>query len=257
MLPYDEAGSGPPVVLLHAGIADRSMWREHLEPLAAAGHRVVALDFAGFGEAPLREGRRAPWNDVLDTMDSLNIGRAVLVGNSFGAAVALRVAAVAPARVSALALISAPAPDTDAEPSPQLRAAWEQEEAALERGDIDTAVEAVLAAWTLPDAPAQLREQVAAMARTAFQRQHGQTPATEAEDPLEADPDLLTRLEIPTLVAAGEHDMVDFGAGALTLAGLIPGARHTVIAAAGHLAPLETPRAVCELLIGFLATVPG
>ena len=36
MLPYDEAGSGPPVVLLHAGIADRSMWREHLEPLAAA-----------------------------------------------------------------------------------------------------------------------------------------------------------------------------------------------------------------------------
>src|SRR4051794_35502365 len=34
MLPYDEAGAGPTVVLLHAGIADRSMWAEHLGPFA-------------------------------------------------------------------------------------------------------------------------------------------------------------------------------------------------------------------------------
>jgi pimeloyl-ACP methyl ester carboxylesterase len=39
------------VVLLHAGIANRQMWRDHLEPLAAAGYRAVAVDLPGFGEA--------------------------------------------------------------------------------------------------------------------------------------------------------------------------------------------------------------
>ncbi len=153
-LPYDEAGSGPVIVLLHAGVADRTMWREHLEPLAAAGYRVIALDLPGFGEAHVPPGAQAPWNDVLETMNVLGVERAALVGNSFGGAVALRVAAVAPVAASALALISTPPPDL--EPSPELQAAWEAEEAALERGE--AAVQAVVDAWTLPDAPAELRE---------------------------------------------------------------------------------------------------
>ena len=63
-------------------------------------------------------------------MDALAIDRAALVGNSFGGAVALRAAAVAPDRVTALALISAPAPGV--EPSDELEAAWAAEEEALE-----------------------------------------------------------------------------------------------------------------------------
>src|ERR1700755_1340973 len=58
MLPLDEAGTGSPLVLLHAGIADRSMWSAHLDPLAAAGYRVIAPDLPGFGESP--EAPRAP-----------------------------------------------------------------------------------------------------------------------------------------------------------------------------------------------------
>ena len=61
-LPHDEAGDGPAVVLLHAGIADRTMWSEHLDSLAAAGFRVIAPDLPGFGEAPQapREGGHPP-----------------------------------------------------------------------------------------------------------------------------------------------------------------------------------------------------
>ena len=73
-------------------------------------------------------------------MDELGIERAVLVGNSFGGDVALRVAAVAPARVRALVLVSSSAPDV--EPSAELVAAWEAEELALESGDVDGAVSA-------------------------------------------------------------------------------------------------------------------
>src|SRR5689334_13697710 len=113
MLPYDEAGEGPAVVLLHAGVADRRMWRDQLEPIAAAGYHVIAPDLPGFGDAPVPPGEQAPGMDVLATIDAAGIDRAALVGCSFGGAVALRVAAVAPERVWALALISAPPPDLE------------------------------------------------------------------------------------------------------------------------------------------------
>src|SRR5450759_4950689 len=98
-LPHDDVGSGPPLILLHAGIADRTMWAEHLQPLASAGFRVLAADLPGFGDAPVAAQEDAPWNDVLATMDALGIERAVLVGNSLGGLVAQRVAVLAPGRV--------------------------------------------------------------------------------------------------------------------------------------------------------------
>jgi hypothetical protein len=70
-----------------------------------------------------------------------------------------RFEAVAPQRVWALALISAPAPGLD--PSPELETAWKAEEEALERGDVDAAVAAVVDAWTLPGAPDDMRDRVA------------------------------------------------------------------------------------------------
>ena len=251
-LPYDEVGSGPAVVLLHAGVADRTMWREHLEPLAAAGYRVIAPDLPGFGEAPVAPGPQAPWNDVLETMNGLGVERATLVGNSFGGAVALRVAAVAPVAVSALALISTSPPDL--EPSPELQATWDAEEAALERDDVDAAVQVVVDAWTLPDAPAELRERVGEMERRALALQSEAGGATEAPDPLERDPSAVGRIDVPVLVAAGEREQFrDFRDGADILAHSLPRARQAVIEGAGHLAPLETPAAFRELLLQFLA----
>lgn len=250
MLPHDEIGSGPAVVLLHAGIADRTMWSERLERLVDAGYRAVAVDLPGFGEAQITPGEQAPWADVLRTMDELSIERAALVGNSFGGAVALRVALVAPDRVSALALISAPPPAL--EPSPELESAWEAEEAALQRGDIEAAVAAVVDAWTLPDASPELRDRVAVMQRRAFALQAEAPPTMEAPDPVEQRPETLPRLSVPTLVAAGELDKRDFRQGAEAMARTLPHARHAVINGAGHLAPLETPVAFRKLVLAFL-----
>jgi pimeloyl-ACP methyl ester carboxylesterase len=249
-LPHDEAGTGPAVLLIHAGVADRTMWSEHLEPLAAAGYRAVAVDLPGFGEATVEQGEQAPWADVLSTIDGLDIERAALVGSSFGGAVALRVSVVAPARVSKLVLISAPAPER--EPSAELEAVWAEEEEALARGDIDGAVEAIVNAWTLPDAPEELRARVAEMQRRAFELQGNASDVSEAPDPVEDDPEAVRRLEVPTLVAVGEHDMIDFRDGAEALEAAIPDARRVVIEGAGHLAPLETPDAFRRLLLAFL-----
>jgi len=254
-LPFDEVGTGPAVVLLHAGIADRTMWSEHLEPLAAAGYRVVALDLPGFGEAAVQPGEQAPWIDVLGAMRDLEIDSAALVGNSFGGAVALRAAVVAPAAVWGPALISAPAPGM--EPSERLRAAWETEEAALDRGDIDAAVKAIVEAWTLPDAPQELRDRIAAMQRRAFELQAEANEVTEAADPLDERPEAVAELDVPTAVTAGEHDMPDFIESAKELGRALADGSYEPIPGAGHLAPLETPEAFRTLLVDFLREVTG
>ena len=231
-LPYDQVGVGPPVVLLHAGVADRSMWSEVL-PLP--GFRAIVPDLPGFGEAAVQPGPQGPWEDVL----ALAPKRFALVGISFGGAVALRVAAVAPSRVSALLLVSTPPPGLD--PSEELLAAWEAEEAALQRGDLDAAAVAVAESW----APPRLRARVIAMQRRAFELQQGE--AEESADPLDAG---VPAFDFPVLVAAGEYDLPDFRAGSFAASLRAP---LELIPGVGHLAPMENPEAFRSLLLRFLA----
>lgn len=250
-LPHDERGDGPAVVLLHAGIADRHMWDEHLEPLAATGHRVVAMDLPGFGDAGLEREPVAHWLDVVETMDALGIERGALVGSSFGGAVALRVAALHPARTTSLALFSAPAiPEPD--PSPELLAVWEAEDAAIAAGDVEKAVEEVVAAWVRPEAPGEVRDRIAAMQRGNYERHATERGLEQAPDPLEEDPDLVRAIDCPALVAAGELDLVDFRDAVPALAARLPRASTATIPGCGHLAPLEAPTQFRELVADHL-----
>lgn len=238
-LPYDELGEGPALLLLHAGIAHRRMWDEHLEAFAAAGHRALAVDLPGFGEAPAGPGPVAHWEAVVETMDALGIERASLLGSSFGGAIALRVAALYPQRVSSLLLFSAPAaPEPD--PSPELLAAWDAEEAASAAGDVEGAVEAVVSAWVGPQASEGVRRRVAAMQRENYELRSGQEMEL-APDPLEEDPALLAAVACPALVAAGAEDMVDFRNAVQELAATLAQADTALIPGCGHLAPLEAP----------------
>jgi len=238
------------VLLLHAGVADRRMWAEQLKPISSAGYRVIAVDLPGFGEAPMPAEQDAPWFDVLETLDWLGVERFALVGNSLGGRVAQRIAVLAPGRLWALALVSSP--DEQMTPSPALKAAWDAENAALELEDIDSAVESVIEAWTLPDAPARLRLRVAAMQRRAFELQIQDGEIPEGPDPLEREPAALQRLALPVLLAYGEREFADFGEAAERLAATIAGSRKAVVAGAGHLAPMERPEAFREMLLGFL-----
>jgi pimeloyl-ACP methyl ester carboxylesterase len=96
------------------------------------------------------------------------------------------------------------------------------------------------------------------MQRRAFALQAESAGATEARDPLDENPSLLARLDLPALVAAGEREpFSEFRECAETIAASLPRARLAVIDGAGHLAPLETPAAFRELLLGFLAEHAG
>jgi pimeloyl-ACP methyl ester carboxylesterase len=241
-------------MLVHAGIADRRMWTPYLPWLAGEGWHAIAPDLPGFGEHVPSADPPAPWDFLRDVLDELAVDRAVVIGCSFGGAVALRLAVTAPERVRGLAMISSPAPGL--EPSPQLEEAWTAESEAMDRGDIDAAVDAVVTAWLAPDAPAELRELVADMQRRAFELDpEGMMP--QPSDPVAEHPERVREITVPTLVAAGESDMPDFAWSARALADELPHASHHVIPGAGHLAPLEAPDAFRELLAGFLAGLDG
>jgi pimeloyl-ACP methyl ester carboxylesterase len=108
---YLEAGQGDPVVLIHGsgpGVTSYANWRLVL-PALAENFRVLAPDMVGFGfsERPVNiEYGVQTWADqVVGLMDTLELPTAHLVGNSFGGAIALRIATQHPDRVGKLVLM--------------------------------------------------------------------------------------------------------------------------------------------------------
>jgi 3-oxoadipate enol-lactonase len=197
----------------------------------------------------------AHWEGVLETMDALGIEQTSIVGNSFGGAVALRVAALSPERVSSLLLFSVAAvPEPD--PSPELLAVWDAEEEALSAGDIERAVEAVVSAWVRPEASDEVRERVAAMQRRNYELHASEQGLEQAPDPLEEDLALLSQIDCSTLLAVGKRDMVDFKNAVGDLAAKLPQAITAEIADCGHLAPLEAPEEFRRLVLENLGSSP-
>ncbi|MEV6611940.1 alpha/beta hydrolase [Kutzneria sp. NPDC051319] len=97
---------GRPVLLLHGLNGHGGRWR----PLASrelADFRVLAPDLRGHGDST----QLPPWTleqhaaDVVEVLDALGLDRVPLVGQSFGGAVALHIAASAPERISRIALL--------------------------------------------------------------------------------------------------------------------------------------------------------
>ena len=108
---YLEAGSGQPVVLIHGsgpGVTAYANWRLVI-PALSDRFRVLAPDMAGFGfsERPEKADYGVDlWTEqVAAFLDALDIPQAHVVGNSFGGAIALRLAARYPDKVAKLVLM--------------------------------------------------------------------------------------------------------------------------------------------------------
>lgn len=104
---YREAGSGPPVVLVHGLGASSDYWFRNAPALAAAGYRVLAPDLPGFGRTDGPPGGLsvpAQADALANWADALQLGPAVYVGHSLSCQAVLQLAAEQPPRVSALVL---------------------------------------------------------------------------------------------------------------------------------------------------------
>ena len=109
---YHDAGSGETVIMLHGGGPGAGGWSNYyrnIEPLVAAGYRVILKDSPGFNKSDpiVMEEQRGLVNAraVKGLMDVLGIEKAHLVGNSMGGATALNFAIEYPERIGKMILM--------------------------------------------------------------------------------------------------------------------------------------------------------
>jgi 3-oxoadipate enol-lactonase len=256
---FDDEGSGPPLALVHAGVADRRMWSE-LAAALAERHRVIRHDVRGVGESLPPSGPWSHHTDLLGLLDELLITRAHVVGASMGAGIAVEAALARPGAVASLVLV-APGGALFGEAPAAFRPIWAAEVDALDRGDLDAAVEINLRAWVdgpLRSADAvdpELRAFVGTMQREAFELpewDEEQAPEHELSPPASAR---LGELSCPVLVVVGDADDPAILAVSERIAAEAPRARLVVLPGAGHMLSLEQPTEFRELLDEYLADV--
>src|SRR5438034_5902883 len=114
-LHYVEAGDGPLIVLLHGFPEFWFGWRRQIEPLAAAGFRVVAPDTRGYNLSSKPEGFKDYGVDLLADdirgfIGELGEEKALLVGHDWGGSIAWTVAMNHPEVVDRLAILNAAHP---------------------------------------------------------------------------------------------------------------------------------------------------
>jgi 3-oxoadipate enol-lactonase len=254
-LRYRDDGSGPSVLFIHGWALDLELWELQAAGLAAT-HRVLRFDRRGFGLSSGIPSLRADVEDVGALLDHLGVSRAVLVGASHGARVALRVALGSPERVSALLLDGPP------------------DELGTGRGALT--VEIPLDAYRRLARSGNLEElrrrwgehpftQLVsrdAAARQLLARMLARYSGADLLEPAEVPPALaaLDALTLPVRVINGEHDLPSRRASGAALASAI-GGRHVSIPNAAHLPSLDNPdaynQALGELLDAASTTLAG
>jgi 3-oxoadipate enol-lactonase len=255
---YSEAaGEGPAVVLVHAGICDSRMW----EPQWASfprSHRTVRYDLRGFGRSPIPPGSYAHARDLAEVLEMNGLERASIVGVSMGGRVALELAIAHPELVESLVLVGAALPGHAW--SEEIEAYGGVEDAALERGDLDAAVEANLSTWV--DGPhrspsmvdPELRALVGEMQRRAFELQLPVEGEADEELLVPDARERLSEVRARTLVLVGDDDVSDIAVIAKGLEREIPDVRRASITGTAHLPNLERPEEFDELVLAFLGS---
>ncbi len=250
---YDEAGTGPPLLLVHAGIVNRHMWDSVVGALSAR-FRVIRPDLRGFGETPAATEPFTNWRDLADLLQSLDAAPAHVIGVSMGGAASLALALAEPGLVNRLVLV---APGLAGwEWSSSMKADWEAEEAAWQRGDLDEVAWANVRTWV--DGPERggeaapaLRQAVFDMYRPALALQ--QVEGAEDSGSLEPLPsNRLGEVRATTLVVVGELDQPEMMDISRRLAAEIPDARLVPMPGVAHLPPMEAPEEFLAVVDSFL-----
>ena len=229
---YEEHGSGDPLLLLHGGLADASAFALQT-PAFAERYQVFVPDRRGHGQTPDVEGPISydlMADDTIAFMDAVGTGPGHLVGWSDGGDVGLIVAIKRPDLVRKLVLMGANfsadglmpeaaaafTPDSDTSIVPVMRDMWREHAVDPER--FEAVLDKMRHCWF--------------------------DYATPPAD--------LARIAAPTLVMAGDDDIARFEH-TIELLETIPDAQLAVIPGASHLAPIEKPELVNQLVLDFLA----
>ena len=253
---YEEAGQGPHLVMLHAGIADLRMWDDQF-PVFAERYHVVRYDLRGYGKsaAARTEEDFSNREDLRALLDQLEIYQTALMGCSNGGRTVMDFAVEHPERVTALIPVASGLGGFPFEGEPP--AYWEEMEAALEQGNLDQATEYALRIWV--DSPQRVPEQVAPEMRSkaAEMCRRSLVVPNEPEHRRLAPPaaERLETLKVPALVIVGSLDDANILRIADLIASVLPDARKVILNNTAHLPNMERPTEFNQLVLSFLDAV--
>jgi pimeloyl-ACP methyl ester carboxylesterase len=252
---YLAGGAGWPLVLIHGFPLNADQWRPQLED-PAEGWQYIAPDLRGFGRGaspstgdPVTMDDYA--GDVEELLNALEIDRAVIGGLSMGGYVTFALFRRAPERFSGMLLADTRSQPDTPEGRQSRRALSElvQKEGAV--AVADQMLPKLLGTTTHQERPSLVRD----VRRMITGADPGAIQA--AIHALMTRPDStpdLARISTPTLVAAGEEDVITPESDAAFLHQSIARSRLVVLSGAGHLSNLENPEGFSRALHDFLAS---
>ncbi len=253
-----EAGSGPPLLLLHGLGASSFSWR-HLLPVLSRSYRVLAPDLPAHGATPAAATPDFHLDTLVqgitDLLDRRGVARAVVAGNSLGGGLAVLLASQAPQRVKALALL---APAVVLRRCPLLFQP-------LRLPLVGRLTALLLGPWIVPwglklayHRRALITPQVVAGYRPTFRpiaNRLGLMELARQNDPWPQKDvaRLVQSLTQPVLIIWGQEDRILPPAQARQLKALLPHSHLHILPGVGHAPQEEAPDTVAEILIAFLA----
>jgi len=248
MLAYEQAGSGPPLLLVHGLGSCKEMWRPVM-PLLAREREVIAVDLPGFGASPpgpdTVEGQAAA---VADFAASLGYDRPHVAGNSMGGGIALALGALGRARTSCAISPIGFANDREAAYARVVLTLTRAASSAVAPvADALTRTGALRAAlmshtssrpWRIPPADAALWVRACADA-PSFWDLLREAPGWDVVPPT-----------CPTTVAWGDRDrLLIYSRQAPRARRVLPAAQHVTLAGCGHVPTWDDPDQVARVIL--------
>ena len=248
--------SDVPVVLLHAGIADSSMWDAQWEAFSEQ-FQTIRYDYSGYGRTPLPENWQGHRAELLALLDARGIDRVHLVGASMGGELALDFTLDHPERVASLTMVgSTPSGfEMQGEPPALIGPLFE----ALEQGNVPEVGRIAAQLWGVgenrdADSVNQaMLDQIAHMMEQAILQ--GGFMVAEAAPLNPPAAGRLQDVEVPTLILVGSDDHPEVHRAADELSASIPYAQRGTLEGTAHLPNMEAPESFNEVVLSFLQSV--
>ncbi len=251
---FEAEGSGEPVVLIHAGIANLRMWDGQVPALRDA-YRAIRYDTRGYGRTETEDVPFSNRADIAGLLAHVGESSAHVVGLSRGGMIALDFALEHPDRVRSLT-VAAGGIGGRMSPAELPESTWEEPERLIEARDWEGISEWETAFWA--DGPGQPRDRVPDVRAKV----HDWILTNYRAEKEEGQPQPLTPpaaerlgdLRAPLLVLAGTLDDPGTTESMRFLAQAVPGARYEELETA-HLINLEQPERFNRVLREFLDAV--
>ena len=255
---YAEAdGDGPPVVLVHAGVAHLRMWDQQVAALRDA-YQVIRYDTRGFGKSRVEDVPYSNKDDLAAVMDHFGVQDAHVGGLSRGAQIALDFAVNHPARTRSLTWVAGGVRGLDVPDDPRDAAVYEQTQRLEAAKDWERLVELETQLWT--DGPDQPPTRVdpdvrRRMVEWNLESYRAEQSPNQPIAPEVVAADAIDRLTMPVLAMWGELDVTSTQGSGEWLMANVPGIRSRVFEGVAHMVNLERPGEFNEILREFLDDV--